>query len=478
MGEDIGANFRFWDGLWDQLGERFITTPQKAIFMQVTFIHTADNHLGYEQYGLKERFNDFARAFLGIIDDAIARHANFVVIAGDLFNKRAIDALTLIQAEEALQRLKAAGIPAIAIEGNHDRSYYRDGISWLQFLSWQGLLQLLDPVWQNGRLGITPWSGETMKGAYVDPVVAPNGARLRVYGLPWYGASTARVMENFAAALAERRAEEDTEGVAYRVLLLHTGVEGIVPQMHGLPTRAQFEPLRGLVDYIALGHVHKSYVIDNWLFNPGSTETWGAEESAWERGYFVTRVNTDVAEGEPKQVAEHIINPRRPFVRMNFQMDGLPDPTAVYEHFERFCAMEARKHGMSSDYEPPGGAPVVDITLTGVLSFAGEALEASRLEEIAKSRFRALTARVRNSTRDTDYDPLEGEDDADGQDRSSRGELELHIFEELLGRDARYQEHMRRWAQTLAEVKTLALDGEEPAAIAQRLREARAALLG
>ena len=105
--------------------------------MRATFVHTADNHLGYEQYGFKERFNDFARAFYSVMDDAIARKADLVIIAGDLFNKRAIDALTLIQAEAGLQKLKDAGIPAIAIEGNHDRSYYRDGISWLQFLCWQ-----------------------------------------------------------------------------------------------------------------------------------------------------------------------------------------------------------------------------------------------------------------------------------------------------------------------------------------------------
>src|SRR5579862_2382136 len=291
--------------------------------MRATFVHTADNHLGYEQYGLKDRFNDFARAFFYVIDDAIARHAKFVVIAGDLFNRRAIDALTLMQAQEALQHLKQAGIPAIAIEGNHDRSYYRDGVSWLQFLSWQGLLQLLNPTFQSGRMAITPWSAETLQGAYVDPVVTPSGERLRVYGMPWYGASTARVMEGFSHSLAEARAQEDADGVAYRVLVLHTGVEGIVPQMHGLPTRAQFEPLRGLVDYIALGHVHKHYCIDDWLYNPGSTETWGAEESAWERGYYVVQVNTEGAQGEPKQVGEHIINPRRPFVRILFRMDGL-----------------------------------------------------------------------------------------------------------------------------------------------------------
>src|SRR5690348_6799778 len=96
--------------------------------MRASFIHLADTHLGYEQYGVRERFNDFSRAFWEIMDEAANRPVDFVVIAGDLFNKRAIDALTLIHAVEGLKKLKEKGIPVIAIEGNHDRSYYRDEI--------------------------------------------------------------------------------------------------------------------------------------------------------------------------------------------------------------------------------------------------------------------------------------------------------------------------------------------------------------
>src|SRR5690348_6625634 len=78
--------------------------------MRASFIHMADTHLGYEQYGVRERFNDFSRTFWDIIDDAIERHVDFVVIAGDLFNKRAIDALTLIHAIEGLRKLKDRNI--------------------------------------------------------------------------------------------------------------------------------------------------------------------------------------------------------------------------------------------------------------------------------------------------------------------------------------------------------------------------------
>ncbi len=441
--------------------------------MRASFVHTADNHLGYEQYGVKERFNDFAHAFFAVVDDAIARRADFFVVAGDLFNKRAIDALTLMQAQEALQRLRAAGIPAIAIEGNHDRSYYRDGVSWLQFLCWQGLLRLLNPAVREGVPVLAPWDQDSMRGAYVD---LQDGA-LRVYGLPWYGAGTARVMEQFARELERTRAEEDAGGVAYRVLLLHSGVDGILPQLHGLPTRQQFEPLRGLVDYVALGHVHKPYEIDDWLFNPGSTETWGAEESAWDRGYYYVQVDTNAPAGQPKHHAQHLINPRRAFHRMQFRVDGLPDPTALYDRFERFCRRQAEAY-QAEDQAGPRGGPVVDVALTGVLGFDSSAVDRTRLEDCVREHFHPLVVRLHDTTRDTNYDPdLEGED-GDGRDRTTWHQLELHIFQDLLARDARYLPEASRWAATLAELKQMALGGEEPAAIASKLREARDRLGG
>ena len=440
--------------------------------MRVTFVHTADNHLGYEQYGLKERYNDFAKAFLAVVDGAIQRHADFFVVAGDLFNKRAIDAQTLIQAQAGLKRLREAGIPAIAVEGNHDRSYYRDGLSWLQFLCAEELLFLLSPTLVDGAPILTPWDEEHMTGGYVDL----KGGAVRVYGLPWYGAGTGKVMDGLAHALAESRAAEDAAGVKYRVLLMHTGVDGVVPMMHGLPSYEQFLPLRESVDYVGLGHVHKHYERDGWLYNPGSTETWGAEESAWERGYYVVRVDTDAPTGEPRHAVEHVVNPRRPFLRFTFRVDGLNDPTALYERFERDCARWARESDPQlarSEMEP-----VIDVSLQGVLRFDGDAYDRARLEEMARAAFlpEPLTVRIHDATTDSAYevdDALDGDDEGDGRDRSTWQQLESHIFQELVARDARYTERATEWAQVLGDLKQMALSKDDPAAVAAHLRSAR-----
>jgi exonuclease SbcD len=41
----------------------------------MNFIHASDLHLGYAQYGLGERFRDYARAFQSVIKYAIDHKA-------------------------------------------------------------------------------------------------------------------------------------------------------------------------------------------------------------------------------------------------------------------------------------------------------------------------------------------------------------------------------------------------------------------
>jgi exonuclease SbcD len=445
--------------------------------MRASFIHVADTHLGYEQYGVRDRFNDFSRVYWKIADEAITRRVDFVVIAGDLFNKRAIDALTLIHAIEGLQRLKDAHIPVIAIEGNHDRSYYREGTSWLQFLCYQSYLALLNPVMKDGVPQLTPWQSENMLGAYVDLL----GGRLRVYGMPWQGAATVRSIEGMARSLKEARAAEEAQGIEYRLLAMHTGIEGVVPRMQGLPSRSSFEPLHEYIDYLALGHVHKPYDYDGWIYNPGSTENCGAEEALWdERGYYYVEIDTeeperiiDLGKGERVHHAVLLRSERRPFLRYELRVDGLNEPNELYKKVEDLCLREAPRQRFSEDEKH---APLVLISLSGTLGFDAGALDQRRMEEMVHSHFQPIYVRIDNNTNDQDYAP--DESDIDGRDRSLWHELERRIFEELVGRDMRYAPAREQWGTVLASIKQMALQQDDPVTIAQFLREKRAELLG
>jgi exonuclease SbcD len=442
--------------------------------MRASFIHVADTHLGYEQYGVRERFNDFTRSFWNVVDEALERNVDFMVIAGDLFNKRAIDAQTLIHAIEGLRKLKEHNIPVIAIEGNHDRSYYREGISWLQFLCYQEYIILLTPVMEDGAPQLSAWDKENMQGAYVDLL---NG-RLRVYGLPWLGAATSRGLEGMTQALIANREQEEADGLEYRLLAMHTGVDGIVPRIQGLPSMAQFQALQPHVDYLALGHVHKPYEFDGWIYNPGSTETCSAEEIQWDnRGFYHVEIDTD----EPERIidisrkerihhAEHIRSKRRPFVRYDLRVDGLNEPDAIYTRLENYCRDKGPQYADAETF------PLVHIHLIGTLAFDAGSLDLPRMEEMVRNYFRPLHVRVDNNTNDQDYAPDDGE--LDGRDRALWHELERRIFEELLGRDNRYLAAREEWSAVVADLKQQALRKDDPEAIAQYLREKRTALFG
>lgn len=439
--------------------------------MKASFIHIADIHLGNLQYGLNERFNDFSRAFWDIMQQAVDRRVDFVVIAGDLFHKRAIDARTLLHAIEGLRRLKERHIPVIAIEGNHDRSYYREGLSWLQFLCSEGYLMLLDPPMREGVPQLTAWDRSRLQGGYVDVL----GGNLRVYGLEWQGASTVRCMEGMTQALEQIHAEEQAAGVAYRLLMMHTGVDGMVPRLAGLPMPSQFEPLKKYIDYLALGHVHKPFEIGNWIYNPGSTETCSADEAAWEdRGYYYVEIDTEQSEHEmvvqgQRHQATHVPNKRRPFVRHEMRVDGIKEPAELYAQLEHYGQREGPRHRSDES------SPLVQVQLFGTLAFDASALDTKHIEEIIQSHFKPLHVRIDDHTNDRDYLPESG--DFDGSDRSTWHELERHIFEDLVGRDMRYLPAREAWGGVLAHLKEMALEEQDAAQIAQFLREKHDMLL-
>src|SRR2546423_445106 len=102
------------------------------------FLHLADIHLGCRRYNLDERTKDFFHAWHDVIaDHAIPNEVDFVLIVGDFFDRRNIDPQAMNHAMLGLQLLKDAGIPVVAIEGNHDQ-HTDDNVSpysWMRSLS-------------------------------------------------------------------------------------------------------------------------------------------------------------------------------------------------------------------------------------------------------------------------------------------------------------------------------------------------------
>ncbi len=404
--------------------------------MQVNYIHAADVHLGYQQYGRAERADDFARAFKQVCDRAIATRPDFLLIAGDLFHKRNVDARTVSQAYELLTRLKDAGVPVLCVEGNHERAFYNSSWTWLDFLSSTGLLYLLAPTHAGGTSRLDPWDEEQRLGGYVE--IGPT----RVYGIKYHGASAPIVLSHIAEQLTQLPERP------FSVMMLHEGMEGQLPRATGGLSSSQMEVLRPHCDYLALGHIHKQYDFGGWAFNPGSLETCSAEEVSWQRGYYEVTADLEtrtLVRVEHKQVA------RRPFRRVFVSVESCDTPTTlealVLGEIER---QVRREH----DREP-----VLDVTLRGTLQFSDDALDLRVMEAKVQEQFSPLLARIRNSTLPVGYAAgvAVGED---GQ--IDRRALELTVLTELVARDSRYAGSAAEWAGVFQELKDSGLQRLPP----------------
>ena len=409
--------------------------------MRATFLHMADCHLGYRQYNSRERQNDFTRAYLDIIGTAIERKVDFVLLAGDLFERRAIDPITLSHAITGLERLKEAGIPCLAVEGNHELAYYRDSIGWVRFLAERELLALLNPQFEGEKVGLPPYARR--EGAYVEPVPG-----LRVYGMRYYGSAAAAVMERVAEALAAA----DKQGVEYTILMAHAGVERVLDHQGGALSHRELAPLRPHVDYLALGHFHKPFKFDDWIYNPGSPETNSLAEAAWpERGYYLVEVDT---EGEPKHRPALHANPRRPFERLFFKVDACETPVELFDQCRRFVERRRRQF--------KDRAPVVELRLSGVLPFDRGALALEPLKQMVEEIYQPLLCFVRDDTRAAEFAVEE-------EHQLSRPALERRIIADLLERDSRFRARSSEWTELTLAIKQLAVSGASADAILEEL---------
>ncbi len=107
------------------------------------FLHLSDTHLGYRQYGLIDREQDFWDVFEEAIDIAIDNDVDFIVHSGDFFHTSRPSNETLLRAIDTIKRLNDRNIPIFCISGNHDRGSGTKDKSPLAILESIGL-KLLD----------------------------------------------------------------------------------------------------------------------------------------------------------------------------------------------------------------------------------------------------------------------------------------------------------------------------------------------
>ena len=397
------------------------------------FLHIADVHLGFDRYNSKVRTTDFFHTLWDVFERyAIGTAVDFVVIAGDLFEHRMIQPAILNQAQLCLQQLQTAEIPVIAIEGNHDNCPYGTKTSWLRYLSDWGLLKLLEPG--QGETMYVPWDETTKQGGYIDLACG-----VRVLGSSWYGAAAPKAIQQITAAMATL-----PPGPASTMLLFHHGLEGQIARYSGALRYGDLLPLRQAgVNYLGLGHIHKHYTVDNWLFNPGSLEANNIEEGTFERGALL--VELDNAQVEAQLQTDY---QQRPIARLRLKLRG----NEALEDIEGL-GLKAIERAIAQKQVVPDKQPIVELRIEGQVGFDRLELDTRQLQKVLQDRCNALIFLLKYEVDNVAYGtPLD--------DAANRVQIEREIFTDLLTANNVYKKRAQPLATGLIDLKERQLIGD------------------
>lgn len=403
--------------------------------MPVRFIHTSDIHLGKTYRSLggdAERYQDFFTTFAAIIADAVKEKVDFVLIGGDLFHTGQILPKTFAKTIEILQPLKDAGIPCLAVEGNHDWIHRRDSVSWMEALSQLGYIRLLRPsrTGEGGYL-FEPFDPEQGAGGHIEV------KDVNIYGLGYIGSQAGNHVPRICDAIATKR----------NILLFHVGIWTYSPVEIGNIKPEEALPLSECFDYVALGHGHKPYVVSTsegrpYAFNPGSPDCVNFGEERYDKGYYLVSLEPD-----GRALHEFRRTSPRPMLVVTANLDGAGD---AGEALERFRNQMAEKLAGRREER----APLVEVRLAGKVGFHPFELSRDRLRSSLCEICDPLHLEIKNH--------LSQVSGGGGEEKvkKSLAEIERDVLGELIGANSQYQGRVEELTRLSLSLRDLVLKGD------------------
>ena len=263
-----------------------------------SFVHASDLHLGYAQYGLEVRRQDFDNAFSELVDKTIQLKPDFMIIAGDLFHHARPSNTTLENAIKNFKRLRDAGIPVLTVDGSHDSAPNTITGTILTPLDSAGLIIHLP------RHPGACWRKEGC---------------CYVYGIPNFR-SRRRTDEALPTFMSVNPPTPDpTMG---NIFVLHGAID--LPSIKPPYIEAEIQPdlIPEGFNYYAAGHVHNGYVgrfKTGQLVYSGCTETVGYDEAGARKGFMHVEVDE---KGKFKPNFVELMSPRK-FIILENEFSGM-----------------------------------------------------------------------------------------------------------------------------------------------------------
>jgi DNA repair exonuclease SbcCD nuclease subunit len=235
-----------------------------------SFVHAADLHLGYSQYGLEARREDFDKAFHELVDKTIELKPDFMIIAGDLFHHARPSNVTLENTIQNFSRLRETGIPVLTVDGSHDSAPNVVTGTILNPLDSAGLIYHLP------RHEGACWRKQDC---------------CYVYGVPNY--RTRRKTEESLPAFMEQNKPTPDSNI-FNIFAFHMALD--IPNLKPPYMEAEAPPdlIPEGFDYYAAGHVHSPHeekFKTGLLVYCGSTETVNYDEAKKEKGFYYVQVD-------------------------------------------------------------------------------------------------------------------------------------------------------------------------------------------
>jgi DNA repair protein SbcD/Mre11 len=262
-----------------------------------SFVHAADLHLGYAQYGLEVRRQDFDDAFNELVEKTIELRPDFMIIAGDLFHQPRPSNVTLENAIRSIKRLRDANISVLTVDGSHDSAPNSITSTILYPLDSSGLIHHLPrhegACWR--KTGVC-----------------------YVYGIPNF---QSRHKTEEALPLFLQQNPPAPDPLLGNVFVMHGAVD--LPNVNS-PFEAELSPqlIPDGFGYYAAGHIHERFLgkfKSGLLAYSGCTETVSYDETQCGKGFYHVHVN-EKGEFQPEIV--ELSSPRK-FVVLEHEFNGL-----------------------------------------------------------------------------------------------------------------------------------------------------------
>lgn len=241
------------------------------------FIHLSDSHLGesmplYRTPPSNWRGEGFIKNYYNALKPALRGDVDFVLHAGDLFDKHHINMDIIGRAMVPLRKIAIKKIPVFIVPGNHEREHIPGGL----LLAGENIHIFSKPE----TIGFTV-----------------NNKKVVIAGFPYIRHESRKSFRKILKKTGWKHQRD-----AFNILLCHQVFEGARVGTRNFTFRngENVIPLTEIpqgFNYIACGHIHKQQIIKTKVVNiyyAGSTERVSFQEMNEEKGFFVVRIKDGI----------------------------------------------------------------------------------------------------------------------------------------------------------------------------------------